>query len=163
MLHPSELRHTFWEMLHLTKHRAFPQSYASPCWATLHPLNWAVPYWAKVNSAELRCTPYGLAHPNYASVACAYAKISVNSKIKKVPSEHAEHAHKILMRALSIRIRNFSVHWANAIRTYACTEHTHKEQNYRCCSSYSAGNDSGFFLSFSMVVGVAAWSLFCGC
>ncbi len=63
-----------------------------------------------MNPAELLCTPYLLAHPNYASVACAYAKISVNSKIEKVPSEHAEHAHKELMCALSIRIRNFSVH-----------------------------------------------------
>ncbi len=31
--------------------------------------------------------------------------------IEKVPTKHAEHTHKELMRALSIRIRNFSVHF----------------------------------------------------
>ncbi len=43
MLHPSELRHTFWEMLHLTKHRALYR-------ATLH-------------LAELRCTHWTGLYP----------------------------------------------------------------------------------------------------
>ncbi len=51
----------------------------------------------------------------YLSVHCA-----------TVPSKHAEHTHKELMRTLCIRIRKLCVHWAYASWTYACTEHMHQ-------------------------------------
>jgi hypothetical protein len=75
MLYLSELRYTFWAMLHLTEPRGTLLSYAAPYWATGH-------------STELRCTllkyalltklccallswgapPYELAHPNLSTL-----------------------------------------------------------------------------------------------
>ena len=39
---------------------------------------------------------------------------------------YAEHTHQELTRTLSVRVRNWCVHWAYESGTGACTEHTHQ-------------------------------------
>jgi hypothetical protein len=39
---------------------------------------------------------------------------------------YAEHTHQELTRTLSVRVRNWCMHWAYASGTGACTEHTHQ-------------------------------------
>ncbi len=68
MLNPSELRWIFWTMLYLTEPRDALLSYAGPYWAMLHLLSYTSPYWVMLHPAELCCTPYGLAHPNWATL-----------------------------------------------------------------------------------------------
>ncbi len=66
----------------------------------------------------------------YASISDAYAQHKrKNSKLEKIPSKHAGRTRKELMRALSVRVRNWYVHRAYVSGTDACAEHTHQKLN----------------------------------
>ncbi len=51
---------------------------------------------------------------------------------------HADHARQELMRALTIRVRNRCVHWANASGTNTCTECS----PFKTCWAYASGTDA---------------------
>jgi hypothetical protein len=74
-----------------------------------------------------------------------------------VPSKHAEHTHKGLMRTLSIRVRNWCVRWAYASGTDAHAEQTHQfltrmisisvkipnlKRAFKPCWAYASGTDA---------------------
>ncbi len=64
MLYLSELRCTFWAMMHFTEPpRGTLLSSTAPYWAMLYPLSCAVPYWAKVHPADLHSTPLWASSP----------------------------------------------------------------------------------------------------
>ncbi len=51
---------------------------------------------------------------------------------------YAEHTRQELTRALSIRVRNWCVHWASASDTNACSERS----PFKTCWAYASGTDA---------------------
>jgi len=87
---------------------------------SVHVRNWCITWaympgtdaFAERTRQELMLIPW-----SYASVSYAYAQHKrKNSKFVKVPSKYAEHTHKELMHSLSIRLRNWCMHYkCNAV------------------------------------------------
>jgi hypothetical protein len=80
---------------------------------SIHFRNWCLP-WAYVSGTDAFAW-------SYPSVSYVYAQHkNKNSKFEKVPSKHAEHACQELMRALSLRIRNWCAGSACASEIKRC-------------------------------------------
>jgi hypothetical protein len=87
---------------------------------SIHVRDWCVQW---VCASRTWCVPWA-----YTLVSNTYSlHKSKTFKFGKVPSKHAELTRKELICALSVRVRNWCLHWTNMPKTHAQAQHAHQK------------------------------------